>query len=95
MKKYKKEYFGDLRLEFEYADQYSSKAIDILRNSNSRKKQSSVKDIIYAPYILAEQVKAIKTGKYKPVKSISKVKCKNKDYYWESIGKKSIKNDEQ
>lgn len=77
MKKYKKEYFGDLRLEFEYADQYSSKAIDILRNSISRKKQSSVKDIIYAPYILAEQVKAI-----------SKVKHKNKDYYWESIGKK-------
>ena len=86
MKKNKKEYFGDLR--FEYADQYSSNAIDILRNSISRKKQSSVKDIIYAPYILAEQVKAIKTGKYKPGKSISKVKCKNEDYYWESIGKK-------
>lgn len=93
--KCKKEYYGDVRFEFEYADQYSSKAIDILRNFNSRKKQSSVKDIIYAPYILAEQVKTIKTGKYKPVKSISKVKRKNKDYYWESIGKKSIKNDEQ
>jgi len=85
MKKYKKEYFGDLRFEFEYADQYASKAIDILRNTNSMKKQSSVKDIIYAQYILAEQVKAIKN---KPVKSISKVKRKNKDYYWESIGKK-------
>lgn len=91
MKKYKKEYFGDLRFEFEYADQYASKAIDILRNSNSRKKQSSVKDIIYAPYILAEQVKAIKTGKHKTEKSISKVKHNNKDYYWEIIGKKSIK----
>lgn len=54
MKKYKKEYFGDLRFEFEYADQY-------------------------------------KTGNYKSVKSISKVKHKNEDYYWEIIGKKSIK----
>ncbi len=44
MKKYKKEYFGDLRLEFEDADQYSSKAIDILRNSNSRIKTVKYKN---------------------------------------------------
>lgn len=91
--KCKKEYYGDVR--FENEDSYDWASLEYWKITDSKKKQSSVKDIIYAPYILAEQVKAIKTNKYKPVKSISKVKRKNKDYYWESIGKKSIKNDEQ